>query len=94
MRPVLPSDLDCATRALLAYPRVEWPGRAKGLIAAADRADRRRRSLGRIDPLFGNGTLQAAALAERPPPLPEICDARYRAALATVLEALETARQV
>lgn len=89
MRPLMPADLECATRSLLALPEGRWPGKARHLIARAERADRRRRELGRIDPVVGNGTLMAAALMDRPPPLPELCDARYCAALATLLDALD-----
>ena len=64
MRPLMPADLDCATRSLLALPEGRWPGKARHLIARAERADRRRRELGRIDPVVGNGTLMGFTVFE------------------------------
>ena len=92
MRPVLPGDLDAATRLLLTLPPGARAGRAAALVAQADTADRWRKRTGRAHPRWGDGSLMAAArLAARPAPVWR-CDAAYCAALAAVLRALADRR--
>ena len=63
MRPVTLGDLAAAARVLLAQPEALRPAAMAALIVRAEAADSLRRSKGRHHPLYGNGTLMAAALA-------------------------------
>lgn len=63
MRPVTLGDLAAAARVLLARPPGLRPAAMAALIARADAADRLRLAERRHHPLYGNGTLMAAALA-------------------------------
>lgn len=63
MRPVTLGDLAAAARVLLAQPEAQRPAAMAALIARAEAADRLRQAEGRHHPLYGNGTLMAAALA-------------------------------
>ena len=63
MQPVTLGDLAAAARVLLARPQAQRPAAMAALIARAEAADRLRRAEGRHHPLYGNGTLMAAALA-------------------------------
>lgn len=63
MRPVTLGDLAAAARVLLAQPEGLRPAAMAALIARAEAADRLRLAEGRHHPLYGNGTLMAAALA-------------------------------
>jgi hypothetical protein len=75
MRPVTLGDLAAAARVLLAQPEALRPAAMAALIARAEAADRLRQAEGRHHPLYGNGTLMAAALAHpqagAPPPVGE-----------------------
>lgn len=87
MRPVTLGDLAAAARVLLAQPEALRPAAMAALIARTEAADQLRRAEGRHHPLYGNGTLMAAALAHRvaeaPPGTPD-----YLACLALAAEAL------
>lgn len=61
MRPLLLSDVTAAARALLAVPEVGRHALCARLLREADWADRYARRLGKVHPLWGNGTLKAAA---------------------------------
>lgn len=63
MRPVTLGDLSAAARVLLAQPERLRPAAMAALIVRAEAADSLRRAEGRYHPLYGNGTLMAAALA-------------------------------
>lgn len=63
MRPVTLGDLAAAARVLLAQPEGLRPAAMAALIARAEAADLLRRTEGRHHPVYGNGTLMAAALA-------------------------------
>lgn len=88
MRAVTLTDLGAAARVLLALPEARRAAGAVALLARAETADRHRRETGRAHPLYGNGTLLAAALAHpsRDPDEPGARD--YLACLALVLETL------
>ena len=91
MRAVGLSDLDAATRAVLAVPRADWTSTAKQLIADAHVADIWRKRFGTAHPKGGTGSLYAQAMlgptaALRP------CSASYCAALGAVIQALEAWR--
>lgn len=88
MRPVLPGDLDFAVRALLPAPLAARGSVARAIIQTADIADRYRKRLGRAHPVFGDGSVGAAARRYPLAPLPDYCNARYCGALAVFLAAL------
>lgn len=88
MRPVYLSDLDAATRVVLAAADADRPNVAQRLVQRADIADRYRKRLGKAHPVFGTGTLTSAACSlSRAPSVS--CDARYRTCLGLVLAALK-----
>ncbi len=65
MRPVLHGDVSAAARALLAAPQWERQKLCALLIAEADLADQHVRRTGDLHPIFGNGSLMAAARSRR-----------------------------
>lgn len=86
MRPLLPSDLDAAVRALLAVPPPQRRARARWLLDKAEVADRYRLRYRRPHPDYGTGTvLSLVALGDRAP-LPDCCDTSYCACLAVFLD--------
>ncbi|MCF2872230.1 hypothetical protein L0664_14235 [Octadecabacter sp. G9-8] len=87
MREVGLSDLDLATRALLAVPRDTWAVFASSLIVDAHAADLWRKRHGVAHPGGGTGSLYAQA-ALYPRAATSMCSARYCAALSVLLEAL------
>jgi len=91
MAPVLPGDLDMGVRALLAVPPGARPALARRLIDEARAGAAHTRRTGIWHPRHGSGTLLAAAAAHPCAPLPESCDARYRAALVVLLAAMDDA---
>ncbi len=70
MRPVLHGDLSSAARALLAAPRLSRKRLCVQMITEAELADAHVQKTGRLHPLYGNGSLMAAArtrvLADEP----------------------------
>lgn len=91
MRAVGLSDLDLATRALLAVPRDTWSDLAAELIEQAHNADVWRKRTGSAHPGGGTGSLYAqASLLPRTPT--SQCSVQYCAALSVVLQALENWR--
>lgn len=91
MRAVGLSDLDVATRALLSLPKDKWANVAADMIEGAHAADLWRKRYGVAHPGGGTGSLYAQATL-RPRAATSQCSARYCAALAVVLAALETWR--
>lgn len=88
MRAVGLSDLDLATRVLVHQARKDWRTTADDLIRNAHCADLWRKRYGVAHPGGGTGSLYAqACLLPRAPS--SGCDARYCAALACLLAALE-----
>lgn len=88
MRPVLVADLLYAGRALLAAPPEQGMRRALTLLGDAERADRHRQATGQRHPVFGDGTLAAAAQAGGLAPERVLCDPEFARALIVVLQAL------
>jgi hypothetical protein len=87
MRPILPSDLDQAARALLTVPQAARPAAMGAMLAAADLADRHRKRTGRMHPAYGDGSLIAVILKQ--PRLPaRFCDPAYCAAMQVVLSGI------
>ena len=91
MRSVGLTDLDLATRALLAAPRGTWAATAAKLIEDAHTADLWRKRQGRAHPNGGTGSLYAQA-SLYPRAVTSRSTARYCAALSTLLQALEAWR--
>jgi len=87
MRPIGPSDLDVAARALLGQPQGDWPKVAARLMADAHAADLWRMRYGVGHPNGGTGSLFAQA-SLLPCARSTQCGEQYCAALAQVLAAL------
>ncbi len=86
MRAVLMGDVIAAARVLAPWPA---PCRAKLLwrmTQEATRADAHRHRTGRMHPIWGDGSLMAAALRRSAPPEPWLDDDGYRAAIILVLD--------
>ncbi|MFZ3582323.1 hypothetical protein ACOI1H_09160 [Loktanella sp. DJP18] len=88
MRPLHLTDLDIATRTLLALPVDDRATAAVAIVAGASLADRYRKRSFRRHVIWGDGTLAAAACACAQPVRPSRCDAAYRNALGCILTAL------
>lgn len=88
MRPVLHGDVTAAGRALLAVAPVARPQLLSRMLCEADAADMFRRETGRAHPLWGGGSLMAAAMARPRAPEPFLDDPEYAACLALVFDAL------
>ncbi|WP_456300435.1 DUF7742 family protein [Thalassococcus lentus] len=88
MRPVLPDDLFAAARACLAVPPHVRFAHAQSLVGAAMVADAYRQRNNRLHPVFGGGTLMAAALAHEQVSEARVDNADFRECLIDVLRAL------
>ena len=88
MRPLLPSDLDAAVRALLAAPSDQRPALAVWLLSKAEAADRYRQRCDRPHPDYGTGTLLSLVALGPRAPLPDHCDTAYCSCLAVFLDAV------
>jgi hypothetical protein len=88
MRAVGLSDLDVATRALLASPRAQWPEMARQLVEEAHAADLWRKRYGVGHPKGGTGSLYAQACLYAPVASSR-CTAAYLSALKEVVIAVE-----
>lgn len=89
MRPILPGCLDLGVAALLAVPPGARAGLAARIVAEARVADAWRKRQGRAHPLWGDGSLMAAALRYPRAPLPPSLGPEARAALRQLLDALD-----
>lgn len=89
MRTITHGDVAAAARALAPLSPATRRGAAWALLERAHAADLFRKRFGRAHPLWGNGSLMAAALArgcaEREPLL---ADPAYLEAMATVIVAV------
>lgn len=88
MRAVLLSDIREAARALRAAPAPRRVALCARLLREADWADRHTRRLGRVHPLWGNGTLLGAARARRLAPVGRFDDPEYCACFQMVVTAV------
>ncbi|MBI6630439.1 DUF7742 family protein [Pontibaca salina] len=70
MRPILHGDVSSAARALLVLPPQARDAVCRQMIRQAQQADHHVRENGRVHPIWGNGSLMAAArnwpLADEP----------------------------
>ena len=88
MRPVHLTDLDLATRVVCGRPDGEQVAIAAKIVAGARIADKFRKRLRRRHPIWGDGTLAAAALSRGTLAASTRCDTAYQRALIAVLRAL------
>jgi hypothetical protein len=88
MRAVLHGDVVAAARVLLALPDSARASCLDRMLDEARWADAYRKRTGRAHPLWGNGSLMAAALRRPARPEPALGDAEYCRCLIAVFEAL------
>jgi hypothetical protein len=86
MRSFAPSDLSTAARMLLALPEAARQRAMTRLIGEAEAADRYRKRLGRAHPLWGNGSLEAAARRHALAPQQRFSDTDYMSCMALALD--------
>lgn len=77
MRPVLHGDVSAAARVLLAVPPTDRNRLCTRMIHEAELADKHVGQTGRLHPLFGNGSLMAAARSRRLADEPGFDDPQY-----------------
>lgn len=92
MRPVLHGDVSCAARVLLRVPEADRAALCARMIGEAEAADRHVRAHGALHPLWGNGTLMAAARKRVLADEPNFDDTEYCHCFETVLQQLVRAR--
>lgn len=88
MRPVLHGDVSNAARALLNVPRSRRQSLCQRLLREAESADAYAQSAGRVHPLWGNGSLMAAARKRVLANEPTFDDAEYCDCFEMVLRGL------
>lgn len=88
MRPLLHGDVSNAARALLAAPGSCRADLCRRMIAEAEAADAHRERTGRLHPLWGNGSLMAAARRRALADEPGFDDAEYCECFEMVLREL------
>lgn len=88
MRPVLHGDMTAAARALLCFPKDRRARAFALMITEAEAADKYRKVTGRRHPLWGNGSLMAAANARPQAPEPYLDDMEYCGIMALAFESL------
>ena len=88
MRPVGHGDVSAAACVLLRAAHADRPRLLGRMLAEAETADAYRREVGRLHPLWGNGSLMGAALGRPRAPEPFLDDPDYAACMALVFEAL------
>lgn len=88
MRPILHGDVSNAARALLHVPRPLRQDLCARMIREAEAADVYARTSGRLHPLWGNGSLMAAARKRMLADEPSFDDAEYCACFELVLRGL------
>lgn len=94
MRPVLLADVRAAASALAPLDPACRDRALATLVARAEAADRFRKRLGQVHPCWGDGTLAAAARAERPADEPLADDPAYLDATLRVLILLAARRGI
>jgi hypothetical protein len=93
MRPVQLADLDLAARALLPVYRLQRVTLAQTICEEARIADKYRKHIGQPHPMFGTGTLMAAAARYEKCPRPDQCNSAYLECLRIVIDQVISARQ-
>jgi hypothetical protein len=89
MRPIQHGDVTCLARYLLTLPAAERRVAAGRLLDRVEAADLYRKRLGRLHPVWGNGSVMGAVLMScRLPPEPAPGEPRYLSAMAEALAAL------
>lgn len=88
MRPILYGDLSAAARALLAAPPHHRYRLCNRLLAEVELADRYVSATGRLHPMFGNGSLMAAARRRQLADEPGFDNVQYCQCFEMVLQAL------
>ncbi|MFT5066750.1 MAG: hypothetical protein ACJAXK_001197 [Yoonia sp.] len=88
MRCVRLTDLNIATRVLMAAPLNSQRDLIDKLIQNARTADKYRKKTGRAHPKWGVGSLADACIGQIRVPRPAACDALYLESLSTVIAAL------
>ena len=88
MRPVQHGDVTAAACVLLALPAEARHSALWRMLAEAESADAFRRETGRLHPLWGNGSLRAAALTRPRMAEPSLDRPDYARCMAMVFEAL------
>ncbi len=88
MRVASHGDVVAAARAVYALPESDRRGALNRLVRAATWANKFRKEHRRVHPYWGDGSLMAAALAEDPPPEPQLTDPDYCQCLVLVLHRL------
>lgn len=86
--PVLPGDVSCAARALLMVPEAARPAFLRSLLDRAARAAAHVDAVRRLHPVWGNGSLMAAARRFPLAAEPDYSDPDYCRCTVLVLEAL------
>ena len=88
MRPILHGDVTRAARALLRVPARARAALCRRMIAEAELADCHVQSTGRAHPIWGNGSLMAAARRRDLADEPSFDDVGYCQCFETVLQSL------
>lgn len=92
MRPVQHGDVVAAARVIRAVPEARRDALVGRMLDEARWADAYRKRTGRAHPLWGDGSLMAAALMRGPEAEPTMRDTVYLQCLVGVLEAVVAAR--
>lgn len=85
MRAIHLSDLNLATRTLLAVPARARAATMQDLVGAAQVADKFRKQTGRAHSVYGNGTLGAACQHRKKAKMPDRCDETYLECMGIVI---------
>lgn len=84
------SDMIVAARWLIGLKEAAWDETMQDLLCSAHAADLYRKRLGRVHPLWGNGSLAARVRLQDQrwilPPEPFLSDRRFFAALCAVMD--------
>lgn len=88
MRPVLHGDMTAAARALLSLPDGARRGAFDRMLLEAEAADKYRKKLGIAHPVWGNGSLMAAANTRPQAPEPFLDNVEYCGILALAFDRL------
>lgn len=88
LRPVLPGDISCTARALLAVPANARAGFLSSIMEGAAIAADHLQAMHRLHPVWGNGSLMAAARRFPLADEPDFSNPDYCRCTVLVLEAI------